>query len=309
LNIIFMGTPEFAIPSLTLLLASDNTLTGIVTQPDRPKGRGKKLTPPPVKKLAQQHGLSLVQPDTVKDEQFIHWLKTQHPDLIVVVAFGQILPPKILRIPSYGCINLHASLLPHYRGAAPINWPIINGDETTGVTTMFMNEWMDTGDIILQRETTIEPDDDALTVSHRLSTLGAKLLLETINHLKKGTLTSHPQDHSQGSYSPPLKKEDGSIDWTRNARDIHNQIRGTLPWPGTFTRFENKLLKIFKAEIADAPLQQPPGTIAHVTPDGIKVATGKGYLVLTEIQLENRRKMTATEFVKGNALPAGTLLG
>jgi methionyl-tRNA formyltransferase len=174
---------------------------------------------------------------------------------------------------------------------------------------MFMNEWMDTGDIILQRETTIEPDDDALTVSHRLSTLGAKLLLETINHLKKGTLTSHPQDHSQGSYAPPLKKEDGSIDWTRNARDIHNQIRGTLPWPGTFTRFENKLLKIFKAEIADAPLQQPPGTIAHVTPDGIKVATGKGYLVLTEIQLENRRKMTATEFVKGNALPAGTLLG
>jgi methionyl-tRNA formyltransferase len=304
-----MGTPEFAIPSLTLLLASDNTLAGIVTQPDRPKGRGKKLTSPPVKMLAQQHGLPLVQPDTVKEEHFTHWLKTQNPDLIVVVAFGQILPPRILRIPSYGCINLHASLLPQYRGAAPINWPIINGDEKTGVTTMFMNEWMDTGDIILQRETNIEPTDDALTLGHRLSTLGAKLLLETINHLKKGTLTSRPQDHAKSSHAPPLKKEDGYIDWTRNARDIHNQIRGTISWPGAFTRFENKLLKIFKAEIADAPLRQPPGTIAHVSPDGIKVATGKGYLVLIEVQLENRRKMTVTEFVKGNSLPVGTPLG
>ena len=308
MNIIFMGTPEFAIPSLTLLLASDNTLAGVVTQPDRPKGRGKKLTAPPVKTVAEQHGLSIVQPDTVKEEQFTHWLKTQHPDLIVVVAFGQILPPKILRIPAYGCINLHASLLPHYRGAAPINWPIINGDETTGVTTMFMNEWMDTGDIILQRETQIEPTDDALTLSQRLSTLGAKLLLETINRLKKGTVTSLPQDHAKGSYAPPLKKEDGDIKWTRSARDLQNQIRGTLPWPVSFTRFENKLLKIFKAEIADAPLQHPPGTIAEVSSDGITVATGSGYLLLTEVQLENRRKMTATEFVQGNALPVGTTL-
>ncbi len=309
MNIIFMGTPEFAIPSLTLLLASDNTLAGVVTQPDRPKGRGKKLTPPPVKTVAQQHGLPLVQPDTVKEEPFTHWLKMQHPDLIVVVAFGQILPPRILRIPAHGCINLHASLLPHYRGAAPIHWPIINGDETTGVTTMFMNEWMDTGDIILQRETKIEPTDDALTLGHRLSTLGAKLLLETINHLKKGTVTSRPQDHSKSSHAPPLKKDDGCIDWKRNARDIHNQIRGTLPWPGSFTRFENKLLKIVKAEIADAPLQHPPGTIAHVSPDGVQVATGNGYLLLTEVQLENRRKMTAREFVQGNALPVGTPLG
>ena len=309
MNIIFMGTPEFAIPSLTVLLASDNTLAGVVTQPDRPKGRGKKLTPPPVKKLAQQHGLSLVQPDTVKDQQFTHWLKTQHPDLIVVVAFGQILPPKILRIPTHGCINLHASLLPQYRGAAPINWPIINGDETTGVTTMFMNEWMDTGDIILQKETNIEPADDALTVSNRLSTLGAKLLLETINHLKKGTLTSRPQDHSKSSYAPPLKKEDGSIDWSRNAREIHNQIRGTIPWPGSFTRFNNNLLKIFKAEITDAPPEKPPGTIAHVSPDGIQVTTGNGCLLLTELQLENRRKMTAAEFLQGHAVAPGTPLG
>jgi len=304
-----MGTPEFAIPSLSLLLASDNNIAGVVTQPDRPKGRGKKLTSPPVKKVAQQHGLPLVQPDTVKEEPFTHWLKMQHPDLIVVVAFGQILPPRILRIPAHGCINLHASLLPRYRGAAPINWPIINGDETTGVTTMFMNEWMDTGDIILQRETKIEPPDDALTVSNRLAALGAKLLLETINRLKTGTITSRPQDHAKSSYAPPLKKEDGVIDWTRNARDIHNQIRGTLPWPGSFTRFDNKLLKIFRAALADAPLQQPPGTIAEVSPDGITVATGNGYLLLTEVQLENRRKMTAAEFVKGNALPAGTRLG
>lgn len=304
-----MGTPEFALPSLTLLLASDNSLAGVVTQPDRPKGRGKRLTSPPVKLLAQKHGVPLLQPDTVREEHFTHWVRAQNPDLIVVVAFGQILPPRILKIPSHGCINLHASLLPRYRGAAPLNWPIMNGDRTTGVTTMFMNEWMDTGDIILQREEAITPEDDALSLSYRLSTLGAKLLLETINHLKKGTVTPLPQDHSKSSYAPPLKKEDGSIDWRRHARDIYNQIRGTLPWPGAYTRFEGKLLKIFKAANSDPTPQADPGTITAVSPDGITVATGRGSLVILEVQLQSRSRMSVADFLKGNPLPRGTLLG
>jgi methionyl-tRNA formyltransferase len=309
LNIIFMGTPDFAIPSLTLLLASDNTLTGAVTQPDRPKGRGKRLKPSPVKVLAKQHGLQIIQPEKIKEEDCIQWIKNQHPDLIVVVAFGQILPPKILRLPSHGCINLHASLLPYYRGAAPINWSIMNGDTTTGATTMFMNEWMDTGDILLQKETPIEPDEDAPALRNRLATLGAKLLLETIHRLKRGELTPQGQDHDKATYAPPLKKEDGKIDWQRGALDIHNQIRGTLPWPGAFTRVGNKLLKIFKSALGEGSTQDPPGTVTNVSSDGIIVATGKGDIRITEVQLQDRKKMAVSAFVKGNPIPVGTQLG
>lgn len=308
MKIIFMGTPDFAIPSLAMLTASDNTILGVITQPDRPKGRGKKPQPSPVKTLALQHGLPLLQPEKVKEENFIQWLKVKNPDLIAVVAFGQILPPKILSIPLHRCINLHASLLPKYRGAAPINWALINGEETTGVTTIFMNEWMDTGDILLERETKIEQKDDALTLSHRLSTLGAKLLLETINQLKKGTLTPIPQNHSKATYAPVLKKEDGYIEWTRDAQAIHNQIRGTVPWPGAFTKLKNKLLKIFKSEVIEDERQETPGVISQVSAEGIKVATGKGYLLLTEIQLQDRRRMKVAEFVRGNPIPIGTAL-
>ena len=308
MNIIFMGTPDFAIPSLARLIASDNNIMGIVTQPDRPRGRGKKLQPPPVKTLALQHGLTVVQPEDVKEENFIQWLKTQNPDLIVVVAFGQILPPKILNIPSHGCINLHASLLPAYRGAAPINWVLINGDKVTGVTTILMNEWMDTGDIFLQRKINIEQKDDALTLSHRLSILGAKLLLETISQLKTGTLIPMPQNHSKASYAPALKKEDGRIDWKKDAQDIHSQIRGTLPWPGAFTNLENKLLKLFKSQVVECKSQDIPGKISQINPEGIKVATGKGYLLLTEVQLQDRRRMEVAEFIKGNPIPIGTVL-
>jgi len=308
LNIIFMGTPEFAIPSLAMLAASDNNILGVVTQPDRPRGRGKKLHPPPIKTLAQQHGLSVIQPVGVKEENFIKSLKGQNPDLIVVVAFGQILPPKILRIPHHGCINLHASLLPAHRGAAPINWALIKGEETTGVTTIFINEWMDTGDILLKKEIEIEKTDDALSLSHRLSTLGAKLLLETIRQLKKGDLSSTPQDHSKASYAPALKKEDGNIEWKMEAQAIHNQIRGTVPWPGTATNLDNKLLKILKSKVIEEENQEPPGKISQVSPEGIKVATGKSYLLLTEVQLQDRKRMKAAEFVRGHPIPIGTML-
>ena len=308
MNIIFMGTPDFAIPSLARLIASDNNIMGVVTQPDRPRGRGKKLQPPPVKTLALQHGLTLVQPEDVKEENFIQWLKTQNPDLIVVVAFGKILLPKILNIPSHGCINLHASSLPAYRGAAPINWVLINGEKKTGVTTILMNEWMDTGDILLQREIDIEQEDNALTLGQRLSTLGAKLLLETTSQLKKGILAPTPQNHSEASYAPVLKKEDGRIDWKKDAQAIHSQIRGTLPWPGAFTNLENKLLKIFKSQVVECKSQDTPGKISQINPEGIKVATGKGYLLLTEVQLQDRRRMEVAEFIKGNPIPIGTVL-
>ena len=309
MNIIFMGTPEFAVPSLAMLSASDNNLVGIVTQPDRPKGRGKHLHAPPVKLLALQHGLPLVQPEKIKEENFIQWVKTINPDLMVVVAFGQILPPKLLRIPSYGCINLHASLLPNYRGAAPINWALINGETRTGVTTILMNEWMDAGDILLQRETDIAPEDDALTLSHHLSILGAKLLFETISQLKRGMLHPLPQDHSKASYAPLLKKEDGHIDWKKEAKIIHHQIRGTFPWPGGFTTWENKFLKIFKSKVIDEEMKEQPGTVSQVSLEGIKVATGKGYLVLTELQLQDRKKMSAAEFIRGHHLEKGMKLG
>ncbi len=308
MNIIFMGTPDFAIPSLARLIASDNNIMGVVTQPDRPRGRGKKLQPPPVKTLALQHGLTVVQPEDVKEENFIQWLKTQNPDLIVVVAFGNILPPKILNIPSHGCINLHASSLPAYRGAAPINWVLINGEKKTGVTTILMNEWMDTGDILLQREIDIEQEDNALTLGQSLSTLGAKLLLETTSQLKKGVLVPTPQNHSEASYAPVLKKEDGRIYWKKDAQAIHSQIRGTLPWPGAFTNLENKILKIFMSQVIECKSQDTPGKISQINPEGIKVATGKGYLLLTEVQLQDRRRMEVAEFIKGNPIPIGTML-
>ena len=308
MNIIFMGTPDFAIPSLAMLAASDNNIVGVVTQPDMPKGRGKKLHSPPVKTLAQQHGLSVIQPSSVKEENFIQWLKGQNPNLIVVVAFGQMLSPKILRVPHHGCINLHASLLPAYRGAAPINWALINGEAITGVTTIFMNEWMDTGDILLKRETKIEQTDDVLTLHHRLSTLGAKLLLETISQLKRGALSSIPQNHSKVSYAPALKKEDGNIEWGMEAQAIYNRIRGTVPWPGATTNLDNKLLKIFKSKIIEEDNREPPGKICQVGPEGIRVATGKGYLLLTEVQLQDRRRMEVAEFVRGHPISIGTML-
>ncbi|MEE8381027.1 MAG: methionyl-tRNA formyltransferase, partial [Thermodesulfobacteriota bacterium] len=210
--------------------------------------------------------------------------------------------------PHHGCINLHASLLPAHRGAAPINWALIKGEETTGVTTIFMNEWMDTGDILLKKEIEIEKTDDALSLSHRLSTLGAKLLLETIRQLKKGDLSSTPQDHSKASYAPALKKEDGNIEWKMEAQAIHNQIRGTVPWPGTATNLDNKLLKILKSKVIEEENQEPPGKISQVSPEGIKVATGKSYLLLTEVQLQDRKRMKAAEFVRGHPIPIGTML-
>ena len=309
MKIVFMGTPDFALPSLTALIQSDNTLCGVVTQPDRLRGRGKKLTPPPVKSLAGQHGIPVLQPEKVRAEECVRWLQDRAPDLIVVVAFGQILPAAVLTIPARSCINLHASLLPRYRGASPINRAIISGDETTGITTMLMNEGMDTGDILLQQEVPIAADDDALSLGRRLSDTGASLLLQTVSRLERNMLHPQPQNDSLASYAPPLKKEDGLIDWTGTARDIHNLIRGTVPWPGAFTHLAHKRFKILKSAISEGSDQLPPGTVARAGPEGIQVVTGRGCLTLTEVQMENRSAMKAGEFLSGHALPAGTRLG
>jgi methionyl-tRNA formyltransferase len=308
-QIVFMGTPDFALPSLTALIQSDNILCGVVTQPDRFRGRGKKLTPPPVKSLAVEHGIPVLQPEKVREEACLRWLNQREPELIVVVAFGQILPAAVLGIPARGCINLHASLLPRYRGAAPISRAIINGDERTGLTTMLMNEGMDTGDILLQQEEPIEEDDDALSLSKRLSVAGASLLLQTLSRLEKNLLIPQPQNGSLASSAPPLKKEDGLIDWTRSAREIHNLIRGTVPWPGAFTHLHRKRLKILKSALSEGSAPAQPGTVARAGPEGIQVVTGGGYLTLTEVQPENRSRMQAWEFISGHALPAGTRLG
>lgn len=309
MKIVFMGTPDFAIPSLAALIRSDDTVCGVVTQPDRLRGRGKKLTPPPVKSLAAEQGIPVLQPERVREEACVRWLEDLAPDLIVVVAFGQILPARVLSIPARGCINLHASLLPRYRGAAPINRAIINGDEATGLTTMLMNEGMDTGDILLQQEEPIAAGDDALSLSRRLSVAGASLLLETVSRLQRDMLTPQPQNGSCATYAPPLKKEDGLIDWTGSAREIHNRIRGTVPWPGAFTYLDRRRLKILKSSISEGAAQFPPGTVVHAGPEGIQTVTGEGYLTLTEVQLENRGKMKAADFLSGHALPAGTKLG
>ena len=235
MRIVFMGTPDFAVPSLEALIKSDDRVIGIVTQPDRPKGRGQQLTPSPVKVIAEHEHLPVLQPTKMKDPAFLAELSAWKPDLIAVAAFGRILPPAILSLPPRGCINVHGSLLPKYRGAGPIQWALINGENETGITTMLMDEGMDTGAMLLQARITIVPDDTAGSLSPRLAELGGRLLVETLAQLKAGTLTPRAQDHRQATLAPLLKKEDGLIDWNLSATALANRIRGLTPWPGAQT--------------------------------------------------------------------------
>ncbi|MEW6245775.1 MAG: methionyl-tRNA formyltransferase [Nitrospirota bacterium] len=310
MRIVFMGTPEFAVPSLEALLKSEDTVVGVVTQPDRPKGRGRALTPSPVKLVCQREGLPVLQPVKMKDPAFLDALKNWQPDLIAVAAFGRILPPAILNLPSKGCINVHASLLPKYRGAGPIQWAIINGERETGITTMLMDEGMDTGAILLQETVPIEPDDTAGTLSAKLAQVGGRLLVETLRRLKAGTLAPRPQDHAQATLAPLLKKEDGLIDWTRPAVEIANRIRGLAPWPGAYTFAGEDLWKIWKATAKDGQTDKAlPGTIIGLTKEAILVATGDGLLSITEIQPASSRRMTAAQFLAGHQLSPGQVLG
>jgi len=308
MRVIFMGTPEFAVPSLEALLKSDDQVVGIITQPDRPKGRGQSLTSSPIKLIAERERLPLLQPTKMKDPGFLDALRAWKPDLITVAAFGRILPPLILNLPPKGCINVHGSLLPKYRGAGPIQWAIINGETETGISTMLMDEGMDTGAILLQERLPINVEDTAGTLSTRLAEVGGRLLIKTITQLKAGTLVPRQQDHSQATMAPLLKKEDGVIDWAMSAVAIANRIRGLTPWPGAYTFAGKERWTIWRTEAIAEQENGLPGTVTQVTKDAVHVATGNGVLVLREVQPANRRRMTVSEYLAGHPISVGCIL-
>lgn len=306
MRIVFMGTPAFAVPSLEALLKSEDKIVGVVTQPDKPKGRGQTMTASPIKQVAEKAGVPILQPLKMKDPAFLNALRAWQPDFITVTAFGRILPQVILDLPSKGCVNVHASLLPKYRGAGPIQWAVINGERETGITTMLMDAGMDTGAMLLQERVAIEPEETAGSLSEKLAKVGGPLLVETLRRLKEGTLTPQPQDHTQATMAPMLRKEDGQIDWTAPAHDIANRIRGLSPWPGAFTYFGDERWTILKAHaLADSSQEAEPGTAVAVTKDAIHIATGRGLLAVTELQPANSRRMTIQQYVAGHRLPPG----
>lgn len=310
MRLLFIGTPDFASASLEALLRSDNSVVGVVTQPDRPKGRGQTLTPSPVKLLAQRAQIPLLQPLKMKDPEFLQALARWKPDLITVAAFGRILPPAILSLPPRGCINVHGSLLPKYRGAGPIQWAIINGETETGITTMLMDEGMDTGAMLLQEPIPITPDDTVETLSPRLAELGGRLLVETITRLKAGTLVPRPQDASQATLAPLLNKEDGVIDWALSATALTNRVRGLSPWPGAYTTTTGgDRWTIWRALALPGPVTKPPGIVVAVTTKAIHVATGEGVLAVTELQPANSRRMAVSQYLAGHPVVVGERLG
>lgn len=302
-----MGTPEFAVPSLKALIESEHEVVAVIAQPDRPKGRGHKLTPPPTKVLAEEYRVPVLQPEKIKTQEFLDELKELKPDLVCVTAYGKILPKDVLDLPPHGCINVHASLLPKYRGAAPINWALVRGETVTGITTMLMDEGMDTGDMLLKQELSITEDDDAGIISEKLSQMGGDLLLETISQLKQGVLEPEKQDESQATFAPMLKKSDGEIDWRKTAIEIHNLIRGMNPWPGTFTKLGDKSLKIFRTKFVEG--QGPPGEIIKSDRHALHVATAEGALEILELQLEGNKRLDIKSFMTGHSIEIGTILG
>jgi len=302
-----MGTPIFACPTLKMLIDRGENVIAVITQPDRPKGRGQQMQAPPVKELALQYNIPVLQPLKVRVPEVIEEIRGLNPDLIIVAAFGQILPKALLDIPSKGCINVHASLLPRYRGAAPINWCIINGEEETGITTMMMDVGLDTGDMLIKRFTKILPEDDASSLHDRLSLLGAETMAETLDLLEKDALKPEKQDDSLTCYAPMLKKETGIIDWSLNAAGIANLIRGVTPWPGAQTMIDDKVLKVWKAHTGSG--KGSPGRILQAGKLGIEVACGEGSLIIEELQLEGKKRLTARDFLAGYHIAEGIKLG
>jgi methionyl-tRNA formyltransferase len=279
-----------------------------VTQPDRPKGRGRISAPPPIKVMAEKYGLPVVQPERLKNKEFVDYFRGVYPDMAVVSAFGQILPHEILEIPKMGCINVHPSLLPKYRGAAPINWAVIRGEVKTGVTIMLMDEGMDTGDFLTQEETMIEPTETFGKLNDRLAVMGARLLLKTIDMLLEGNASRTPQDSSLATYAPRLKKEDGLIRWDADVNHTVNLIRGLSPAPCAYTFYNGKMLKIFSAIAEVTPSRESPGRIGTVTEKGLPVAAGNGYVYLQDVQLENKKRMFIMDFLRGSRMTPGDTL-
>lgn len=309
MKIVFMGTPDFAVPSLEALVEEKHDIVQVFTQPDRPKGRGNKLTMPPVKEKALEHNLKVYQPHNLKNTETIDIIKNLNPDLIVVVAYGQILTKEVLAIPPLGCINVHASLLPKYRGAGPIQWAIINGEKTTGITTMYMGEGLDTGDMILKEEIFIGENETAEELHNRLSLLGGKVLKGTLLQIDKGTAPRVRQNHEESTYAPRLTKELGNIQWNKTAEEIHNLIRGTIPWPMAYTNYLDKTMKIWKSGIEKGNGSNEPGKIIEVTKDKIIVATGKDSLVIEELQFSGGKRLAVKDFLVGNTIEKNIILG
>ncbi len=307
--IVFMGTPDFSVPCLLALHEAGHALPLVVTQPDRPKGRGRSLAPPPVKLAAEGLGLAVEQPGTVRDEGFIERIRAVAPDFLVVVAFGQILPKALLDIPRRGAVNVHASLLPKYRGPAPIQWAMIRGEAETGVTTMLMDIGVDTGDILLQKSTTIGPEDTADSMHARLSHMGSRLLVETLHGMWQGTLYPRAQPAVGATYAPMLKKEDGRIDWGRPPEKVDMFIRAMTPWPGAFCFFGERRLKIISARpLTGVNHREAPGTILRGFPDELRVACEDGATLITELQGASGKRLRTADFLRGHPIAPGSRL-
>ena len=308
-RLLFMGTPDFAVPALQALVRGGYPVCGVVTQPDRPRGRGRATAFTPVRIMAERLGLKVLQPEKVRDPAFLETFRGLAPELVVVAAFGQILPQEILHGPRLGCINIHPSLLPKYRGAAPIPWTLIRGEQKTGVTIMRMDEGVDSGPILLQEETLICPEETFGELHDRLAKLGAELLLIALAMLQTGTLLPHPQDPLLATSAPRLRREDGRIRWDDDARRIVSLIRGLSPHPGAYTFFEGKQLKVLAAVEGESVPGAAPGTVAGVAEAGLRVAAGSGCVVLKEVQMEGKRPLPIREFLRGCRIGPGQVLG
>lgn len=305
LRILFMGTPDFAVPSLQALISGPEQVVAVVCQPDRKKGRGRKLLPPPVKKTAVEAGLPVLQPENIRTDAFRAQVGALRPDLIIVVAYGKILPPALLSLPPMGAINVHGSLLPKYRGAAPIQWAVLNGEQQTGVTIMQMDEGMDTGDILYPVAIPIKENDTAGTLFDKLAALGGQALAEALELLKKGALTPQPQNDAGASHAPMLTKEQGHIDWNQPAERIHCTIRGLDPWPSAYGFIHQKRFRFFAPEVVHKAAAEPPGTVCRADDQGLLVATGKDYIRIREIQPEGKKRMTVQACLCGTPIVPG----
>jgi len=308
-RIVFMGTPETAAFTLEQLLNGPDEVVGVVTRPDRPTGRGQKSAPSPVRKVAESRGIPAVAPEKIREPGVIEELRHWSPHIIVVVAYGKILPAAILDLAPQGCVNVHYSLLPKYRGAAPAAWTIINGEDKGGVTTMRLVEKMDAGPIFLQEKITLDPDETTASLQAKLTPVGARLLLETIRKIKTGSLIPRPQDEAGVTFAPMIKKEDGLIDWNQSASVLERRVRGFHPWPSAYTYWQGKLLKILRATVIHTDIRRNPGEVVRADGSGFWVATGTSALSLEMVQLENRKRLPGIEFIRGTRIDEGDRLG
>ena len=307
MKIIFMGTPDFAAASLEALIDSRHEIQAVVTQPDKPKGRKGELTPSPVKVIAKREGIKVYQPLKVRDEEFVKTLRAYNPDVMVVVAFGQIIPLSILKMPKYGCVNIHGSLLPKYRGAAPIQWAVLDGEKETGITTILMDEGIDTGDILLKKTIKIDTDETSGSLFDKLMALGAETILETLDELEKGSLTPTKQGESPTAYAKMLTKAMGLIDFTKPAKELDCFVRGMNPWPSAYTLLAGKTLKLWKVRAVEGGGKA--GSVIDIDKESFTIACGEGAIEVLEVQLEGKKRMSAGDFLKGSTLNIGQELG